>query len=62
MCKFCEGQCACHINPPCSFRESHIECEMCGQQVCADKTEEVTDNSDGSKLLICPDCYDAEVD
>jgi len=54
MCKFCEGQC--------SFCTSHIECEICGQQVCEDKAEEVTDNSDGSKLLICPDCYDAEVD
>lgn len=55
-CNFCDGQCACHINPPCSFCESHIHCEICGQLVCADKAVELYDNTDNSSILVCPDC------
>jgi len=58
-CKFCDGQCACHVSPPCSFCVDHTECEICGQKVCIDKAEEVMDNKDGSKILICPDCLEA---
>lgn len=58
-CKFCEDQCACHINPPCSFCTDHMECEICGQRVCIDKTEEVINKTDGDKLLVCPDCQEA---
>lgn len=58
-CKFCDGQCACHISPPCSFCTEHIECEVCGQIVCADKTEEGMDIRDGSTISVCPDCMEA---
>ena len=59
-CKFCEGSCACHINPPCSFCTGHVHCEICDQLVCEDKAVEVQDKSDGSTILICPDCADKE--
>lgn len=62
MCDFCDGQCSCHINPPCSFCEGHVECELCGKKVCVDKAEEVMNKLDGSKILLCPICFDAEVD
>jgi hypothetical protein len=55
-CSFCEGQCSCHINPPCGFCTSHVECDICGQLVCEDKATEVTNKSDGNKITVCPDC------
>jgi len=55
-CKFCECCCSCHINPPCGFHTSHIECELCGQLVCKENAIEIMDKSDGSKIAICPDC------
>lgn len=61
MCKFCDGGCACHVSPPCSFCVAHIECEICGQQVCEDMTEEIADSLDGTTFKVCPDCYNKEV-
>ncbi len=57
-CNFCDGQCSCHVNPPCSFCVTHVQCDMCGQVVCEDKVEEVVDKKDGTLLNICPDCAD----
>lgn len=56
-CNFCEIQCTCHVNPPCSFCVDHVECELCGQLVCESETEEVVNELDGDKFLCCPDCY-----
>lgn len=61
-CEHCDGQCSCHINSPCSFCESHMFCERCGELVCEDKAEEFTDSTDGSKLLLCPDCVEETQD
>ena len=55
-CAFCDGGCACHLNPPCSFCTDHSECEICGQVCCTDKLEELKSQSDGSTILVCPDC------
>jgi len=55
-CNFCDGQCACHINPPCGFHESHYECEICGQLVCEDKKVILHSNSDNDEIIVCPTC------
>lgn len=60
-CNFCDGQCDCHLNPPCSFHEKHLECEICGQMVCEDNTAELTNTTTGEKILVCPDCEEASL-
>jgi hypothetical protein len=55
-CKFCEGQCSCHISPPCSHCVTHVECEICGQQVCEDKTVLVMHGATEDRAWACPDC------
>lgn len=63
-CKFCDESCACHINPPCSFCTSHIECDICGQMVCEDKAIRVEhpNRMINEPIAICPDCAgDADV-
>ena len=56
MCDFCHECCSCHINPPCGFCVTHIECEKCGQLVCEDKAEEMTDTRTKEVVRMCPDC------
>lgn len=33
-----------------------IECEVCGKLVSEDQAEEMMDTSDGSKIMMCPEC------
>ena len=56
MCNFCDGQCSCHLNPPCGFCETHEICEVCGQQVSTDTAAHTVDVVDGSERIFCPDC------
>ena len=56
VCKFCEKCCSCHISPPCDFCVEHIECDECGQLVCRDKAEEMTNTTTKETVFMCPDC------
>ena len=55
-CDFCGGCCSCHICAPCGHCETHTQCAICGKTVCEDIAIEVENQSDGDKILICPDC------
>ena len=44
-CKYCDNECSCHINPPCSTCESHMICDGCGEMFCDDLDE-----------VLCPEC------
>jgi hypothetical protein len=62
MCKFCNGVCSCHQNPPCGHCVSHVECAICKQQVCKDKAQSIKDTASCDVLFICPDCMEEGVD
>lgn len=53
--------CTCHINPPCSFCTSHVECDICGQRVLEEIAERFVDRSDGSSIYLCPACVVADI-
>lgn len=46
VCNECDGQCTCHIEPPCSFCVEHEECDVCGCVTC-EKDEDTG---------LCPTC------
>ncbi len=53
MCRFCEGQCSCHLNSPCSFCVSHITCERCKKVMCKEYAVEIKGRN---STLVCLDC------
>jgi len=59
-CDFCENCCSCHLNAPCNFCTSHLECAICGQMVCEDNAVELINTSDNDSILVCPNCAKEE--
>ena len=55
-CDYCGKQCLCHINAPCGFCESHLECEICGKIICESRAITLTDSSDNSSIMVCEEC------
>ena len=55
-CKLCDGGCACHISPPCSYCERHGICEGCGSPTCADG------DAEGYEACVCEACRERERD
>lgn len=55
-CNFCGNSCFCYIYALCHFCETHTQCEECGQLVCDDIVEVMTDTKSGETVIMCPDC------